>query len=109
MDNAIPHVHEVYIVEMGRIDLLINGLEQARCCLTQVERLIEIVLYDRVSLASVFWAKPSSYSRNLINPLGAILCGSERLSDLLVLLLAKELDKPTQQSNEQIPLCETWF
>lgn len=83
----MPKIHEVYIVKAGRLDLLVNRLEKSRCRFIDVESFIKILLNGFVGLASLLWPKPSSYLCYLFDLFAAITCGSNRLVNLLVLLL----------------------
>lgn len=58
--DAVPEIHEVYIVKFGGIDLLVDGAEELRGYFACVDLVIEMILDDRVVNAIFFWTEPAS-------------------------------------------------
>ena len=91
MNDAFPKVHEVYIVEFGVFDLLVDWPKNARRRFLCVDLLVEEFLDQRVVSAVLLWAEPSSYLRDLVDLFRLGFDRREDFFDLLVLFLEKSI------------------
>ena len=91
MNDAFPKVHEVYIVEFGVFDLLVDWPKNARRRFLCVDLLVEEFLDQRVVSAVLLWAEPSSYLRDLVDLFRLGFDRRKDFFDLLVLFLEKSI------------------
>jgi hypothetical protein len=87
VDNTIPQVHQVRIVEALSQDLLIDKIAELIDDLVKRNFLGQIVLDNGIEETTIFWFEPSSYVCNLIYLSGISLIAGNDLLYLLVLIL----------------------
>lgn len=87
VDDRIPQVEKVDIVEFSGGDFLVYWGEELVCCGGYVDVSVEVFLNCGVIVAVLFWAKPASDFGDFINLLRWSYVLRENGVDLLLLVL----------------------
>jgi hypothetical protein len=91
VDDAVPQVHEVHVIELAFGDLFVNGTEELFGRFINFDFAIEVVLDDGIEDAVLFWTEPAADFRYLIDPDSLILITRKGFFDFSVLFLKRTL------------------
>jgi hypothetical protein len=103
VDDAVPEIQEVYVVEFLRDNLLVDGAEQSRGRFIGVDFVGQIFSDGGVIGTVIFGTEPASYLSYPVDLFGFIFSRGKGLLDLLVLSLRDSVSLSSPISCEVFP------